>query len=109
MMTDRRYLTPAEAAAITGRSARYFQLLAADKKTPWAVQPNGPGTPVMIEKSGFNAWLQGGQPKWSASTGAKARRSGRQRSTTAAASTAGPLRQRIEELLKSARGSSKPG
>jgi hypothetical protein len=70
-MTDTRkpLLRAGDLAARTGLSERYFQKLFAAGEIDWATQPGGPGTPILFDEAGFNAWVESGR------TGTTGRRS----------------------------------
>ena len=85
----------------TGKSVRYFQKLAAAGVT-WASQPGGKGAAWMFQESGFEKWLAAGCKvggKWRTSTSAGKTTTPAPRTT--AKNTENPLRQRLEQLLKS--------
>lgn len=71
-----RILTASELAAMTGKSARYYQKLAKAGKIP-ASQPAGPGTALYFNAEEYEAWMARGRNRkkqWPTSTGEKAGR-----------------------------------
>ena len=98
-----KLLTARDLADRTGKSVRYFQKLAASRKIDWASQPGGEDTAWFFQEIGFERWLAAGCKKaggkWQTSTGAARSSTGARR--TRGRSTGNPLKQRLEQLLKS--------
>ena len=61
MPKSQKYLRAADLAETTGLSSRVFMKMAHSGKISWALQPGGPGHPIMFEKEGFEGWLEAGR------------------------------------------------
>ena len=94
-------LTAGQLAALTGRSARYFQKLAKAGKLSFASQPEGPGSAIFFDPDGYDEWMAKGKlgdKKWRKSTGATASPTRGRRSK--AWKKDSPLRLDLERRLK---------
>src|SRR5690554_4710633 len=107
---DRKQVSAAYLASITGKTARHWQKLAASNKLSFAKQPGGAGTTWYFDLSGFERWLDGNGEMGSWQPSRKFRTYGGEGNGRGAGSrskektSATPLIQRIRELR--ARGSS---
>lgn len=58
-----QWVDAAELAKRTGRTVRYWQRMAKEKKISFATQPGGPGTSYYYDLAAFEAWFAAGGKK----------------------------------------------
>lgn len=58
-----QWVDAADLAKRTGRTMRYWQRMAAEKKIDFATQPGGPGTSYYFDLAAFEAWFAAGGKK----------------------------------------------
>jgi hypothetical protein len=103
-MPERRYVSAAHLAKLTGFTSHWLTTRAAQGKIPGACQPGGPGGAWRFDEEEFwRAWNSSikREEKWHPSTSAPAVVTGGGESSGKGRITESPLKRRLRELRKS--------
>lgn len=107
-----QWVDAAHLAKRTGRTVRYWQRMAGEKKIDFATQPGGPGTSYYYDLAAFEAWFAAGgkkktpwQPAQRKARGSRTSGGGTDALTAewkkTASRTESPLKQAIRKSLAS--------